>query len=478
MTDLLLPEAATAPLRASQDDQAGKGPFRLPAELDSPAPGPHGNIGIWLASISVIAGISAIILPLTVSTPRALAALLQIAGLAALVLALAGTFFYYRGVNGRLRNLIGIDYLTGVGNQRAFWDALGRLVALARRSATPLSLILMDLDNFKDVNDEYGHRAGDEVLKAVGQIVREACRGADQVFRYGGDELAILCPDTDARGARELAIRVQSSLSEMPLGYPQITAGVGVAELGSLVAGTDLLDAADSALMAAKYGSVNRGSLRLAAKSGAQRSSQRAGEEMAAARRTALQLACASLDTDAIDPVEHSESVERLVVLVAKRMGVEGEELDKMRLASRVHDVGKVAIPRGIMAKTGALTDAEWSTVRSHPVVGESILSSVPELEPVAGVVRHTHERWDGRGYPDGTAGGEIPLASRIIFVCDSFQAFRHDRPYRGAMTTAEALDHLQECAGSQFDPDVVEALLELVCADRPKGGNISLKRT
>ncbi len=386
-----------------------------------------------------------------------------------------------RAVDGRLKardlsKLVGLvrkDFLTGAGNQRAFWEALVASIALARRTGTHVSLALMDMDNFKQINDKYGHQSGDLVLKGVAEVLRNVCRESDQLFRYGGDEFAIICPDTRISGAEELSWRLVKSIEEMPKGFPTITASVGVAQLEDTQSASDLLDTADHALMKVKSDNQS-GSVGIANSDDSMPTLPVDSGEFNA-QQAALQLAMASLSPENDAGVSHSESVERLVILVAGRLAVRGRECEKIQLAARVHDVGSYVIPASIREKQSPLTEEEWKQVRAHVEAGEQIVCSIPQLAPTAEIVRHTHERWDGKGYPDGLEGESIPLGSRIIAVCDTFQALRHDRPYRKKLTTNEALDELKRCCGTQFDPKAVDALVEVVSEKRPHGGNISL---
>ncbi len=386
-----------------------------------------------------------------------------------------------RAVDGKLKSrdlstLVGLvrkDFLTGVGNQRAFWEALSGSIALARRSNTDLSLVLMDMDNFKQVNDRYGHRSGDLVLKAVAEVLGHVCRESDQLFRYGGDEFAIVCPDTRVSGVEELSWRLVKSIDKMPKGFPAITACAGVAQLEGTQSASDLLDAADHTLMKVKNDGRS-GSVGVANTDDRLQSISADSSEFNA-QQAALQLAMASLSPESDAGISHSESVERLAILIAGRLGVRGHECEKVQLAARVHDVGSYVIPESIREKQGPLSEEEWKQVRAHVEAGERIVTSIPQLAPTAEIVRHTHERWDGNGYPDGLEGELIPLGSRIIAVCDTFQALRHDRAYRKSLTTNEALDELKRSSGTQLDPEAVDALVEVVSDKRPHGGNISL---
>ena len=167
---------------------------------------------------------------------------------------------------------------------------------------------------------------------------------------------------------------------------------------------------------------------------------------------------------------EHSESVVELVDSVARGLGLKEAEAAHIRAAALLHDIGKVAIPDDVLNKEGPLDDDEWKIMRDHPVIGERILRAVPGMGPVARIVRHEHERWDGGGYPDGLSGEEIPIGSRVILACDAYHAMTSDRPYRKAMPHAEAIRELSDCAGKQFDPEVTRMLIGKLYGDRMVG--------
>jgi putative nucleotidyltransferase with HDIG domain len=190
----------------------------------------------------------------------------------------------------------------------------------------------------------------------------------------------------------------------------------------------------------------------------------------AAERRDAVSaLAVTLLERDRYTG-EHSESVVSLVEHVGRGLGLDDEEVDRVRAAALLHDIGKVAIPDEILNKPGGLTEEEWKVMKDHTVVGERILRAIPGLGGVARIVRHEHERWDATGYPDGLAGEDIPVGSRIILACDAYHAMTSDRPYRAAMTHPQAVDELVKGAGSQFDPQVVEVLVGQLYLSRQGG--------
>jgi hypothetical protein len=181
-----------------------------------------------------------------------------------------------------------------------------------------------------------------------------------------------------------------------------------------------------------------------------------------AARRAAVDIAAATLAATSTETAEHSDDVDVIAEGVGRRLGLSGSRLEDVRVAARLHDIGKLGVPRRIIEKPGRLDPAEWAVIRRHTVIGEQILLAVPELRKAARLVRHSHERWDGEGYPDGLAGEQIPLGSRIVFCADAYHAIRSDRAYRAGRPAAEALAEIRSCAGTQFDPAVVEALEDL----------------
>jgi len=197
-------------------------------------------------------------------------------------------------------------------------------------------------------------------------------------------------------------------------------------------------------------------------------------EPRTAARRAAVEIASAMLEVGSAETAAHSDDVDVITEGIARRLGFSGQRLDDTILAARLHDIGKLGIPLSIINKPGSLDRGEWKAIRRHTIIGEQILLAVPELRGVAHLVRHSHERWDGDGYPDGLAGEDIPLGSRIVFCADAYHAIRSDRPYREGRSAADALAEVRSCAGSQFDPVVVEALAAIAAEMRaPRNGSL-----
>jgi diguanylate cyclase (GGDEF)-like protein len=335
----------------------------------------------------------------------------------------------------RLRHEADTDGLTGLANRRR----LERDLAAAVRERSPLTLVMLDLNGFKGYNDRFGHPAGDALLVRLSARLAAAAPGA--AYRLGGDEFCVLVPGGGRLG--DTLDRVHGALRERGDGF-QVTAAHGVARLPG--------DATtpDAAMLVADH--------RMYAHKGIGR--QSAGSQSADVLVRALAERHPDLE-------EHTDGVADLADRVARRLGLGETARGEVRRAARLHDVGKVAIPDSILDKPAPLDAAELAFVRRHTVIGERILRVAPSLAPIASLVRSSHERWDGAGYPDGLAGEAIPRASRIVFACDAYEAMTSPRrPYRDAIPPGAALAEIAACAGTQFDPQVAAALVEVVRGD------------
>jgi diguanylate cyclase (GGDEF)-like protein len=305
------------------------------------------------------------------------------------------------------------------------------------RDGDSLALVLLDLDNFKAVNDMNGHAAGDELLCWVVEGLRRAVRPMDSIGRLGGDEFAILTPGATESGAEHIATRARKLLSE------RVAVSTGTACFPLHGSNPDELQRhADRQLYASKHGDA---------------------EHFTAGSRELTWAATLARAVDArmATPVEHSTIVARYAAGTAQRLGWSGPDLAHLRIAAMLHDIGKVVLPDRILQKPESLSDVEFEEVKRHPETGAALINRVEGLGQIAEWVRHSHEHYDGTGYPDGLAGDHIPLASRILLVADAFDAMTSDRPYRAAQSMEEALDELRRHAGRQFDPRCVDALDE-----------------
>jgi diguanylate cyclase (GGDEF)-like protein len=329
------------------------------------------------------------------------------------------------------------DTLSGLGNRRRLMQDIDDALAVASES-NRYTLIFFDLDGFKGYNDSFGHSAGDMLLARLGRQLAMVAGDRGNAYRLGGDEFCLLL-DSPAERDDPIVMLASKALSEHGEGF-SIGASYGLVSLpGDADTATIALQLADERMYAEK--DSRRGST----------------------RRQARDLLMQILKEREPPLHRHMDDVSALAVAVARRLGFEAEGLDEVARAAELHDVGKVAVPDAILHKPRALDDLEWQLMRQHTIVGERILAAAPALRPVAKLVRSSHERWDGQGYPDNVAGADIPLGARIIAVCDAFDAMSSDRPYRAGMTPEEALAELRRCAGSQFDPMVVDVFVAVV---------------
>jgi diguanylate cyclase (GGDEF)-like protein/putative nucleotidyltransferase with HDIG domain len=329
------------------------------------------------------------------------------------------------------------DPLTGCLNRRGLEERVAAELERSRRDGGSMSIVLLDLDNFKAVNDMNGHAAGDELLCWVVGGLRRAVRPQDSIGRLGGDEFAILAPGATESGAEHIATRARKLLSE------RVAVSTGTACFPAHGSEPDDLQRhADRQLYANKHGDA---------------------EHFAAGRRELTWAATLARAVDArmATPIEHSTIVARYAAGTAERLGWSGPDLAHLRIAAMLHDIGKVVLPDRILQKPESLSELEFEEVKRHPETGAELINRVEGLGAIADWVRHSHEHYDGSGYPDGLAGEQIPLASRILLVADAFDAITSDRPYRAAQTQEEALQELRDHAGQQFDPRCVAALEE-----------------
>ena len=334
------------------------------------------------------------------------------------------------------------DPLTGLGNRRKLAADVGAW--LTDSPDSPRLLILFDLNGFKGYNDTFGHVAGDALLARLGVKLSDEVAPYGQAYRLGGDEFCAVL-EVDADRVEEIIAIATAALSETGEEY-SVSASYGVVllpyEADSLEHAVQL---ADERMYAHKH---NRSS---------------------GARDQARDVLMRTMHAKQPGLHEHSSQVAELAGAVARRFGMSSEALDEVTRAAELHDVGKVGIPDAILNKPGPLDRDEWEFMRRHTILGERILNAAAALRPVARLVRSSHERWDGTGYPDRLEGAQIPLGSRIIAVCDAYEAMTSDRAYRSALSPDAAAQELRASAGTQFDPEVVEAFLVAFATSAPE---------
>jgi two-component system cell cycle response regulator len=383
----------------------------------------------------------------TVHPVNPLALGLALATLLAVILRMVLTF----GENMRLlegtRREAMTDALTGLANRRRLMIDLADAVAAAKPER-PCALVIVDLDGFKQYNDRFGHPLGDALLGQLGRNLAATVGDDGRAYRLGGDEFCVV-----ASGARDdllgLARRARAALQARGRGF----------EVGSSYGFVLVPDEARNVSQA----------LRLA--------DERLYEQKGERRRTTVTCQTSDALLQVLKEWQpalngHLDEVAHLARRVGKQLGLGPGELEEVTRAAQLHDIGKIAVPKAILGKSGALDDDEWEFVRQHTQVGDRILSAAPALTSVARLVRASHEHWDGSGYPDGLMHDEIPLGARIVAVCDAYHAMTGGRPYRQPVEPAQAIRELRRCSGAQFDPWVVEAFCELLLpetGDRPR---------
>jgi diguanylate cyclase (GGDEF)-like protein len=341
------------------------------------------------------------------------------------------------------------DSLTGLKNRRSLMADLELQLELAS-PASPRALLLFDLDGFKEYNDAFGHPAGDGLLVRLAARLAEAVAPSGQAYRLGGDEFcALVLPGPG--GTDEPLAACSAALTERGEGFEVSCSFGSVVFPEEASTPTQALQLADRRMYARK-----------------------GGRRMSAGRQS-RDVLLRTLSERRPDLHLRLRDIGQLALAVGRALHMGPEGLDEVARAAELHDVGKIAVPDAILDKPGALDPVEWSFMRRHPLIGERILLAAPALRPVARLVRSSHERWDGGGYPDGLSGSEIPLGARVVAVCDAFDAMTTERPYRTPVSDADAIMELRRCAGTQFDPMVVAAFCRVIARERPVHGELSL---
>jgi diguanylate cyclase (GGDEF)-like protein len=345
------------------------------------------------------------------------------------------SFVGWRRSQTELSRAANTDGLTGLGNRRRLALALDEATRAASHDR-PVLLAIYDLDGFKLYNDTYGHPAGDALLARLARQLDASLGDGSEAYRMGGDEFCVVTVLASVDEALDAAAQAAEALHEHGEGFTVS------ASYGAVLIPIETGDATEALRMADQRMYAQKSSSRMSA------------------TRQATDVLVQTLGERSAQLGEHVSEVVALTEGVARRLGLPQDQIDEARQAAALHDIGKLAIPESILMKTGPLSAAEWEFVRQHTVIGERILAAAPSLRTSALIVRGSHERWDGDGYPDGLAGEEIPLAARIVAVCDAFEAMISARPYRERRSVEEATEELRRCAGTQFDPTVVRALV------------------
>jgi diguanylate cyclase (GGDEF)-like protein len=370
------------------------------------------------------------------------------------------------GLISRLSDAARTDPLTSLLNRRGFQEAFDLELERSRRSGRPCALLVADLDHFKRINDLLGHPAGDVRLQKMAHLLGLGKRRIDAAARMGGEEFALLLPDTDEHGGYVIAERLRHAARDAFAPDPvPVTVSFGVASYPRHGAtGDQLLVAADQALYVAKELGRDRTAIYRPEVSAQMMGAKERAEARADGFLSAVLVLAEAVDLRGAGSAAHSETVGRYAELIATELGLPQGRVERIRLAGVLHDIGKVGVPDGVLQKTGPLDEGEWAEVQKHCELGSRLLSGAG-LEDVAGWVLSHHERPDGLGYPAGLEASEITLEARILAVADAYEAMVADRCYRMGIGAERARAELERSSGSQFDPDVVAAFVR--CLDR-----------
>jgi diguanylate cyclase (GGDEF)-like protein/putative nucleotidyltransferase with HDIG domain len=398
--------------------------------------------------------------------------------------ALSAAYHELKDAHATIQKQALTDGLTGLPNHRAVVDQLEKELERVRRYGRAFSLLFFDADRFKQVNDRHGHAAGDAVLRQIGERAGGLLRGGDTLGRFGGEEFVLLLPETNADEARAVAERIRAAVAATPMEVAEVAGGIVMTvSLGLATSPTDsdsgqgLLVQADEAMYLAKR--LGRNQVRTSEEA----RQMYADRDLLALVQQAEQRDFIEWEETALAPLresytlkmiysllvllerrdpsmsEHAHAVSDLATALAYALNLDPAVVSRIGMAALVHDIGKVALPDLLLQKARPLAANERELLREHAVLGAQILEASPFLYDLMPAVRHHHERWDGRGYPDRLVGEAIPLAARVISVAEAYDALQRERPYQAARTPADARAEMRRWSGAQFDPSVVGAL-------------------
>jgi diguanylate cyclase (GGDEF)-like protein len=365
-----------------------------------------------------------------------------------------------------LQELAGKDELTQLQNRRFFYEEIERELEVAERFKRPLAVLMMDVDDLKLINDEFGHQVGDVVLRSFGRLMNQEVGENDITARIGGDEFAIILPGADRRAADKLAWKIWESLAKEPIcetEHASIYLGVSIGVGGYPWGGNNLdeiIHWADTKMYANK---LERKGLR-------KRDDQNDDTRLVGA---VVEVLSSALEIRDRMTHRHARRVARMSAFVARELRMPESQVLEVEYAAELHDIGKIGVADEILRKAGRLEPEEWLEMKRHCELGYEILKGIDFLAQAAEIVYAHHERFDGTGYPRGLKGNEIPMGARVFGVVDAFDAMTSRRPYREAMTQEDALEEVMRHSGAQFDPQVVSAFLKMIRTN-PEGFRIN----
>lgn len=356
------------------------------------------------------------------------------------------------------------DSLTGLFNRGYFNERFEEEIKRHSRYGGVFSLAILDLDFFKQYNDAHGHLAGDRLLREIGGIIKGSLRETDLAFRYGGDEFALLMEVSGADDAFFASERIRKTLDkEMRIRGIPITASCGIALWPiDAISPEELITAADSATYRAKQLGGNQTCIFSAQATPLAPTPE---EALKKEKVTVNSMYALGVALEARDRYTHSHSkgVTRNAIALSEAIGLPEERIRLIRVAAMLHDIGKIGIPDAVLNKKGRFDDKNWQHMKRHPEIATKIINQISSLLPCTPAILHHHERWDGKGYPSGLKGEEIPLEARILAIADAFDAMTSERPHRQAMSKEEAIETIRKESGRQFDPKLVETFVDLM---------------
>jgi len=366
-----------------------------------------------------------------------------------------------------LKDMVNIDGLTGLYNHRFFYESLSRELERAKKEHKNLALLFIDIDYFKYYNDFNGHQRGDEVLKALANLLLSKVREGDIVSRYGGEEYSVILPGASEQEALQIAERLRQTVQEqhfpgqeyLPNGNLTISVGVSAFAGDPKMSVDNLVNYADDALYKAKFLRKNRVERYYSILDELQNSVGNDEKEIIISIKTLI----AVIDAKDKYTFGHVERVVSYCLLIAEQLGFDEETKKRLSYAAYMHDIGKINISGDILIKNENVTAEEWEILKTHPQNGVEIIKNVVELEDVVPIILQHHEKYDGTGYPNGLKGEEITYLARVLTVVDCFDAMTSDRPYQHKRSIFEAFDELIRCSGTHFDPEVVQAFIRTV---------------
>lgn len=369
------------------------------------------------------------------------------------------------------RALSVVDELTKLYNHRFFQEQLENSL----KTEDKVALLLLDIDHFKIYNDTFGHPQGDKLLSELAAIVKETIPEAGVACRYGGEEFAIILPNIDTPTAMKIAESIREKVASHPfygiehMPQKRVTVSIGVSTSPEMATRREqLIMLADQALYKTKYSTRNKVQLYTSVideLKGNYQFSSKDEDEVLQSLRTFLMI----INSKDRYTYGHTERIMEYAERLAKRMGLTPSTVKSVRYGALLHDIGKVEVPTEILNKTSKLDQDEWETIKMHVIWGEQMVEPIKEFQHCLPMIRHHHERFDGRGYPDQLAGHNIPLEARILTIVDCFDAMTTNRPYQKARTVEEALKEIVRCSGEQFDPDLVVPFIEMISELKPE---------